>query len=346
MNSRDWTYERIGPEYFSVLLGSEHRGAEILSCERGVVHDEHLSNPEISRWRVTCRVNGVRTVRSFVCKKYSPGHEREIAVYRWLQANTDINMPALVDYRHTPGAGDSWMLTENLVNFKDLEYYYLCRYFFSPPDTWPPATEPTEPPEAFTAPLADLHGKTLGRDWLRAGAGPIPIVPPPRELNISLAGVEQSFSRESVAFSPGMRNKVERIVETVHDLPAPDLFERISSRIGLCHGSMNYQEIGFRMDANFQPIWCLFDWETARIAPIYYDLAQVHYMMGLFIDDPRLSWYLGEVKRLSGIELSREEVREGIDIAYVLLGLERLGWATKVTDGKILDDLLDRLKLL
>jgi hypothetical protein len=238
------------------------------------------------------------------------------------------------------------MLTENWVNFKDLEYYYLCRYFFSPPDTWPPATEPTEPPEAFTAPLADLHGKTLGRDWLREIDGPIPIMPPPGELDFSLARVEDSFNRENVPFSPDVRKKVARIVDTACELPARVLFERISSRTALCHGSMNYQEVGFRMDPNFHPIWCLFDWEAVRVAPIYYDLAQVHYMMGLFIDDARLSWYIGEVKRLSGIELSQKEVREGIDIAYVLLGLERLGWATKVTDGKILDDLLDRLKLL
>ena len=80
--------------------------------------------------------------------------------------------------------GCPWNRCEFCVNYKDMEYYYLCRYYFAPPNTWPPATEPYDPDEAFTRPLADLHGKTLGKDWAQVDHGPIPrpVLPPVKPI--------------------------------------------------------------------------------------------------------------------------------------------------------------------
>lgn len=276
MKKRDYRYDDLGPEYFSELCG-----AQVLSCEQATVHNEHRSSPTMTRWRVTYRKDGVRHVASFVAKKLSPGHEREIAIYCWLQKNTTVNMPSLLDFRNDPEHGNCWMVTENCYNYKDVEYYYLNRLFFSA-SPWPPATEPTDPPEAFLRPLADLHGKTLMIDWGSVKDCPIPL------------------SCHASAF----------------DLP-----EWVSTEKAVIHGSMNFQEVGFRKHPQFPPMWCLFDWETAQIGPIHFDLAQVHYGMSKTITDEALIWYLDEVHRLSGRRLKPDRVWEGLEIARTVLGM-------------------------
>ncbi|KKM60398.1 hypothetical protein LCGC14_1542250 [marine sediment metagenome] len=276
MKKPDYRYEDLGPEYFGELCGGQ-----VLSCEQGWLHDEHQSSPIMTRWRVTYRKDGGRHTASFVAKKFSPGHEGEIPIYCWLQENTTVNMPALIDFRNAPEDDNCWMLTENCYNYKDVEYYYLNRLFFSTSE-WPPATEPTDPPEAFLRPLADLHGKTLGIDWGGLRDCPIP------------------FHQPDASF----------------DLP-----EWVCANRAVIHGSMNFQEVGFRKHPEFPPMWCLFDWERAQIGPIYLDLAQVHYGMSKAITDEGLSWYLREVHRLSGVRLEGQRVRKGIDIGRTMLGL-------------------------
>ena len=276
MMKPDYRFEDLGPEYFAELCGGE-----ILSCEQARVHAEHQSSPTMTRWLVTYRKGGRRHVESFVAKKLSTGHEREIPTYCWLQDNTTVNMPTLIDFRNEPEGDNCWMLTENCYNYKDVEYYYLNRLFFSASE-WPSATEPTDPPEAFLRPLANLHGKTLGIDWGSVKDCPIPFHEP-----------DASFA-----------------------LP-----EWVCTHRAVIHGSMNFQEVGFRKHPEFPPMWCLFDWETAQIGPIYLDLAQVHYGMSKAITNESLSWYLDEVHRLSGVRLEPEPVRKGIDIGRTILGL-------------------------
>ncbi|HUT25023.1 MAG TPA: hypothetical protein VM492_11825, partial [Sumerlaeia bacterium] len=213
MKKRQYRYEDLGPEYFAALCGGQ-----VLSCEKGGIHDEHQSSPTMTRWCVTYRKDGRRHVASFVAKKFNPGHEGEIPIYCWLQENTTVNMPTLIDFQNDPGNGNCWMLTENCYNYKDHEYYYLNRFFFSG-SVWPPATEPTDPSEAFLRPLADLHGKTLGIDWSDARDCPIPFREPDPSLN------------------------------------APEWFWTDRAVI---HGSMNFQEVGFRKHPEFPPMWCLF----------------------------------------------------------------------------------------
>jgi hypothetical protein len=343
MNCR---YHDIGPEYFASLLGSEEYPTEILSCDRDGVHDEHQSNPNMARWRVVYRKDDCRYVASFVSKRFTHGHEKEIPIYRWLQDNTDVNMPGLVDYCYDPKRDNCWMLTDNWINFKDMEYYYLCRYIFAPDNTWPPATEPYEPDEAYTIPLADLHGKTLRKNWERVDHGPIPVYEPPLSFDVDLPNIERTFAEERVLVDTSTRGKLVHIVDFMGKLSPTKLYERIRKHIAITHGSMNFQEVGFRIDPDFKPLWCLFDWESARIAPIYFDLAQVHYSMGKAIGENQLSWYINEVCCLSGIRLDPGEVREAIDIAYLLLGLERLAWAAISAGGERLDALLKRLELL
>ena len=276
MREQDCRYEDLGPEYFADLCGGQ-----VLSCEQAAMHDEHRSSPNMTRWCVAYRKDGGRYVASFVAKSLNPGHEREIPIYRWLQENTTVNMPALVDFRNDPENGNCWMLTENCYNYKDVEYYYLNRLFFSA-SAWPPATEPVDPPEAFLRPLADLHGKTLAINWDTVTDCPVPL------------------SGHAAAF----------------DLP-----QWASTEKAIIHGSMNFQEVGFRKHPEFPPMWCLFDWETAQIGPVYFDLAQVHYGMRKVVTDDALSWYSNEVHRLSGRLLRPERLRKGIDVARSILGL-------------------------
>ncbi|MHC4715350.1 MAG: hypothetical protein ACYS5V_00110 [Planctomycetota bacterium] len=342
----DTRYEDIGPDYFASLLGSELEPAEVLSCERGSVHDEHMSNPDMSRWRVAYRRSSRRGVASFVAKKLRPGHERELPIYRWLQENTDVNMPALVDYRHDPDHDNCWLLTENCVNYKDMEYYYLCRYYFAPPDTWPPATEPCDPNDAFTRPLADLHGKTLGRDWARIDHEPIPTYQPPAALRLDVAEAAGSLTEQGLSLDAATRAKVEEMATIVASLSAARLYERISTHLAITHGSMNYQEVGFRIDVNFEPTWCLFDWENARIAPIYFDLAQVHYGMGKTIGAEQMAWYVDQVRRLSGVALDASAVREAIDIAVLFAAPQWVCGAVKHGEREKIDVYLKRLRAL
>jgi hypothetical protein len=273
---KPYRYADIGPGYFTELCGGE-----ILTCEQVALHSEHQSSPDIKRWFVTYRKDCGRYAASFVAKKFRPGHEREIAIYRWLQDNTTVNMPTLIDFCSDPAHDNCWMLTENCYNYKDIEYYYLNRLFFSP-TAWPPAIEPTDPPEALLHPLADLHGKTLAIDWRNFTDCPIPKYEP------SDAG----------------------------DIP-----QWFFAAKAVIHGAMNFQEVGFRKHPEFPPMWCLFDWETARIGPVYLDLAQVHYGMSKAISDESLAWYLAEIYRLSGVNLEIERVREGIAIGRAILNL-------------------------
>jgi len=280
MRGSDYRYEDLGRRYFAELCG-----ADILSCEQSPLHDEHQSSPMMARWCVTWRGNRGRHAGSFVAKKLLSGHEREIPIYRWLQDNTTVNMPTLIDFRYDPENANCWMLTESCYNYKDVEYYYLNRLFFSSP-AWPPATEPTDPPGAFLRPLADLHGKTLGINWDRVQDCPIPFYEPP-----------------SPAAVPSWVRAMRAVI----------------------HGSMNFQEVGFRKLPAFPPMWCLFDWESAHVGPICFDLAQVHYGMSRPISDEALSWYVQEVHRMSGTCLGLSEIREGIEISRVVLGLSDPG---------------------
>ena len=253
-------------------------------------------------------------------------------------------MPALIDYRNDPSRNNCWMLTENCVNYKDVEYYYLCRHYFASPGTWPPATEPTDPNDAFTRPLAELHGKTLGVDWDRADHGPIPTYKPPSSFGVDIAEIEQSFAKDGVPIDAVTHRKLQRIVEIMANLSPISLYECISKHIAISHGAMNFQEVGFRIDVDFEPMWCLFDWETARIAPIYFDLAQVHYSMGKAIGKEQLLWYINEVARLSSIELDPDSVRECIDIAILFLDLRWTCGALKHGEADRVDAFLVRLE--
>jgi hypothetical protein len=276
MAKPEYRYEDIGPEYFAALYG-----VPMLSCERSTMHSEHQSSPSLTRWRIMYLRDGGRHVVSLVAKKLSPGHEHEVPVYQWLQENTTVNMPTLIDFRNTPARNNCWILTENCYNYKDAEYYYLNRLFFAP-TPWPPATEPTDPPEAFLRPLADLHGKTLALRWSDLPICPIPI------------------HEQAASFAlPGWESRERAVL----------------------HGSMNFQETGFRKQPEFPPMWCLFDWETARIGPIYLDLAQVHYGMSKPIADESLSWYLSELRALSGVTIEPERARQGIEAARAVLNL-------------------------
>ena len=339
-------YEDIGAEHFASLLGSKAEPAEIISCERGDMHAEHLSNPEMSRWRVAYRKNGRRSVASFVAKKLRRGHEGELPIYCWMQQNTAVNMPALVDCRHDPEHDNCWMLTENCVNFKDLEYYYLCRYYFAPPNTWPPATEPYDPDEAFTRPLADLHGKTLGKDWAQVDHGPIPSYRPPETLSLDVSEIEESLTQQGISLDSATRAKADEAAEIMASVSPVRLYDRISTDLAITHGAMNFQEVGFRIDVDFEPMWCLFDWERAQIAPIYFDLAEVHYGMGKAISEEQLARYIDDVHRLSGVALDAKAVREGIDIAAPFVVPRWLLGAVKRGEQKKIDVFLDRLRWL
>jgi hypothetical protein len=106
---------------------------------------------------------------------------------------------------------------------------------------------------------------------------------------------------------------------------------------------MNFQEVGFRIDVSFGPMWCLFDWESARIAPISFDLAEVHYGMGKAIAREQLARYIEDVRRLSGVALDPKTVREAIDTAFLFVAPRWLRSVAERGEPEKIEAILDRV---
>lgn len=316
-----FTYEDIGPDYFGHLLCGKKGSTDMLFCEKSIVSTEHGSNRMIARWRVGYRLGDRRCMKSFVAKKFDPGLGGEIPKYKWLHANTDVNLPPLIDYRYEPEQNNCWMLTENWVNHRDPEFDRLNR-FYSMPDGAPcPQTDVAAPYEGgFLLALADLHGKTLWLDWGETDLGPLDVFHPSPRIHLSIDDLLRISGNMGITVDDGLAGCFKTLAALLENLPARAVFERLAKHTAIAHGALNLQEVGFRFDSGFKPKWCLFDYETCYVAPIYFDLAQVHYGIGKTIDDSLLTVYVEEVQKHSGIELRPEVLREGIDVAVIFLG--------------------------
>ena len=339
-------WNEIGEGFFASLLRADGSDATILACEQVPMHSEHLSNPEVVRWRITYRSGARRQTTSFVAKRLQSRGSREIATLLWLQTHTTVNTPTLVCCRTCEADGESWMLTENWVNFNDAEFDYLCPLFFTPASTaWPRAVITGDRDEAFVAALSDLHGKTLSRHWLGDPNCPIPSFGVP-DRNALTAGELLSHWQDHpwVNGSPGDA-EARRLVELAQSVATPSQLSHLWGHVSVCHGSVNYQEVGFRLDPGFPPQWGLFDWETFVISPIYFDLSRLHYVMGKPLDADKLGHYVSEVARLSGTRLDDESVRECMAVAAILPspGLGGRCEAMAISDLERLEDLLESL---
>jgi len=170
---------------------------------------------------------------------------REIAVYRDLLADANLDTARYYSSVEDPGRNRFWLLIEHVEGT-------CIRY--EPFSVWVQAAAWLGRMQAHVA----AHPELLSRSRL--------VKPLTHDHFLSTAAAAE---RAAAAYAPELARRVGRALEGYAELAA-----RIAAQQPtLVHGSYRPQNILLRAGAGAQPPICPVDWETAALGPAGYDLA-------------------------------------------------------------------------